>query len=289
MIRYREVNIKLAETKRVFLSGCSSAGKTFFAKRLIDSGFINSSRIYYYHPDFHESSPVDWGAIYQAGLPTLEDLLEIPPYSCLVFDDLYHECKDSKIIDYLFRVLSTKRKLHLIIMTQRYFSNGIYALNIRNSCNYHVLMRNADEHANYRAARTMNLDKELKVAKTATLNELYPYFFFDKTNFARVSGLQLYIDIFSKVFKIAMKNGVFFLISEPDFNKTFTKIDKQLASYEPPKSSLTQGDGENNKGESTKKASKPLENYFRQRHQIRRRVEQAIRRHQKRSFLQREN
>ena len=292
MIRYREININNPEIFRVFISGCSSAGKTFFAKRFIES--INTSRVYYFHPDFHEHNPVDWDAIYQPGLPTLEDLLEIPPYSCIVLDDLYHECKDSKVIDYLFRVLSTKRKLHLVIMTQRYFSNGTYSLNIRNSCNFHVLMRNADEHANYRAARTMNLDKEFKLAEKLTCSELYPYYVFDKTNYARVNGLQLYIDIFSKHLKVVMKTGLYYLISQQDFNQNFTKIDNQLARYEPPKSTTTDGpaaDGpaadktENTADENREKAL----DYFRQRHYIRRRVEQIIRRHKKRALFQREN
>ena len=121
MIRYREVNINTPEIWRVFISGCSSAGKTFFAKRLLESKTIKPSRVYYFHPDYHEVNPVDWDVLFQAGIPSLNDLMEMPKYSCIVLDDLYHDCKDSKVIDYLFRVLSSKRKLHVIIMTQRYF------------------------------------------------------------------------------------------------------------------------------------------------------------------------
>ena len=290
MIRYRELNINSPEIFRIFISGCSSAGKTFFAKRLIESNLIQTRRIYYFHPDFHEHNPVDWDAIYQPGLPTLEDLLEIPPYSCLVLDDLFHECKDSKIIDYLFRVLSTKRKLHLIIMTQRYFSNGVYSLNIRNSCNFHVLMRNADEHANYRAARTMNLDKEFKLAEKLTCSELYPYYVFDKTNYARVSGLQLYIDIFSKYLKVVMKTGLYYLISQSDFNQSFTKIDNQLAKYESKKSSVeTTGNKTENAADETGSNKTDPVNPYQQRHKIRRCIEQIVRRHQRRAFIQREN
>ena len=222
----------------------------------------------------------------------MEDLLEIPEFSCIVLDDLYHECKDSKTIDYLFRVLSTKRKLHVIIMTQRYFSNGVYALNIRNSCNYHVLMRNADEHANFRAARTMKLSQEFKLAESFTNRKLYPYYVFDKTNYARVSGIQLYIDIFSKHLKIVMKSGLYYLISQSDFNKTFEKIDNQLAQYEPSEStstnSETKTDTSHKPSEETDKTDS-IRNFFKERHQLRRRVEQIIRRHKKRSFLQRQD
>ena len=182
MIRYRAVNINSPEIFRIFISGCSSAGKTYFAKQLIDSGLIKSKYIYYFHPDIHEQNPVDWNVIFQAGVPELDDLLSLPEYSCVILDDLYHDCKDSKVVDYLFRVLSSKRKLHVIIMTQRYFSKGRFSLNIRNSCNFHVLMRNADEHANLRAARTMNLANEFKLAADTTSKDLYPYFLIDKTN-----------------------------------------------------------------------------------------------------------
>ena len=50
----------------------------------------------------------------------LNELLELPEYSCIILDDLYHECKDSKTIDYLLRVLSSKRKLHVIITNLTY-------------------------------------------------------------------------------------------------------------------------------------------------------------------------
>ena len=112
MIRYREIsNFEFAQIFRIFISGSSSAGKTYFAKTLLQQNLFQFSRVYYYHPDFHEHSPVSWHeefdkpVLYQAGIPTLKELLEIPEHSCLVFDDLFSQCCESKDIDYLFRVL----------------------------------------------------------------------------------------------------------------------------------------------------------------------------------------
>ena len=167
MIRYRELKVDFPDIWRVFISGCSAAGKTFFAKQLIESGYIKFKRIYYFHPDFHENSPIDWNRsdmIFIPGCPQMDDLLNIPEYTCVILDDLFAECKDSKTIDYLFRVLSSKKKLHCIIMTQRYFAEGSNGLNIRNSSNFHVLMNNADERTNLRVANTMNLRKEVNLA-----------------------------------------------------------------------------------------------------------------------------
>ena len=99
MIRYREIsNFHFASIFRVFLSGCSASGKTFFAHQLLQSNMINYNRVYYFHPDFHETAPVYWHntlkkpVLYHPGIPSLEELLEIPENSVLVFDDLMTQC-----------------------------------------------------------------------------------------------------------------------------------------------------------------------------------------------------
>ena len=232
MLRFRECSSVFPEIWRVFISGSSASGKTFFTHQLIESGLINFDRIYYFHPDFHETDPIQWNRndiIFSPGLPDTETILKIPENSIVILDDLFAEAKDSKTIDYLFRVLSSKRKLHCFIMTQRYFSNGVYTLNIRNSSNIHVLMRNADELSNFRVARSMNLKNELNFATEYTKNELYPYIFINRTNQARVNGVQVLIDIFSKFKKVIMKTGLFYLISERDFKQNFTPIDEHTA------------------------------------------------------------
>ena len=231
MFRFKEVKIKFSDIFRVFISGSSSAGKTYFAQKLLKANLFKFKRIYYFHPDFHETAPIDWPfkILFHAGLPSLEDLLAIPEHSCLILDDLFHECVNSSEIDYLYRVLSSKRKLHCIIMTQRYFAQGKFALNIRNSSNYHILMRNSDERTNLRAADTMNLKREIVKANDCNKREMYPYIFIDKTSQARVTGIKVYIDIFSKYRKIIMDSSLYHLISDKDFNERFRKIDINIA------------------------------------------------------------
>ena len=228
MFRYREVDLKYSDIFRVFISGSSSAGKTHFAHRLLKLNLFDYKMIYYFHPDSVNVQPVDWdyeNVIFIPGLPSLEDLLAIPPQSCLIFDDLFDECSNSKTVDYLYRVLSGKRTLHCMIMTQRYFARGTYSLNIRNSCNYHVVMRNADEHTNTRVADKMKLKTEIQKAIELTENELYPYIFIDLNNFSRLTGVKVYIDVFSKIKKVIMKSELYYLISERDFISSFKKLD----------------------------------------------------------------
>ena len=166
MININLVNREFPDIFRVFISGSSSSGKTFFARNLISEGLFKCNRIYYFHPDINETFPIDWEekldipVVIKTNLPTQKDILSYPEYSCLVIDDLYTQASVSKDIDYLFRVLSSKKKLHVIIMTQRYFAEKGNSLNIRNSSNFHVLLNNSDARFNLRVGHTMLLKKK---------------------------------------------------------------------------------------------------------------------------------
>lgn len=311
MIRYREVDLNFSDIWRVFISGSSSAGKTYFANQLLKLGLFQFDTIYYFHPDFHENQPVDWeykNIVFVPGLPSLDDLLAIAPNSCLIFDDLYEECSNDKNIDYLYRVLSTKRQLHCMIMTQRYYSQGKFSLNIRNSSNYHVLMRNADENTNLRVAHTMKLKPEIEKANELNENEMYPYIFIDCNNFSRLSGIKVFIDIFGKFKKVIMKSEAYALISIREFNSEFTKLGGNLAirnetsnkqgnrdnclEAETPKEKLagesretnsdSNGNGSRNSS-ANKSASRTTRNQ--KRDQFERSVRKIIHRYKKRSFL----
>ena len=309
MIRYREVDLNFSDIWRVFISGSSSAGKTYFANQLLKLGLFQFDTIYYFHPDFHENQPVDWeylNIVFVPGLPSLDDLLAIAPNSCLIFDDLFEECSNDKNIDYLYRVLSTKRQLHCMIMTQRYYSQGRFSRNIRNSSNYHVLMRNADENTNLRVAYTMKLKPEIEKANELNENEMYPYIFIDCNNFSRLSGIKVFIDIFGKIKKVIMKSESFALIPLRDFNSEFEKLSENLAirneasnkqgnrgnclEAKTPKEKITGEPTERNTGSTTtngsaanKSASRTARNQ--KRDQFERSVRKVIHRYKKRSFL----
>ena len=157
-------------------------------------------------------------------------------------------------------------------MTQRYFSSGTYALNIRNSSNIHVLLRNADEMSNLRVARSMGLKNEFNIALQETKNLIYPYILINRTNEARTNQIQIFIDIFSKNRKVVMSAGVFYLISARDFNLNYRKIDEITAIK---------------KEEHPLKTS--MKNVKHEKHESKldfeRRVKKIIRRYRKRSFI----
>ena len=227
LIKTKLIEANYPEIWRIFISGSSSAGKTYFAKQLLASKLFDVKRIYYFHPDIHESFPIDWcndfntEIVCQAGLPTLEDIDQMPKHSVIVLDDLFTEVAKSELMSYLFRVLSSKKKLHLMVMTQRYYAEGAQGLNIRNCSNYHVLMSNADARTNMRVAFSMGLDKDVRAAIKANEKKLYPYIVIDRTNYARVNGLQVYIDILDKFMKVIIDGVIKVLVPEKEFNENW--------------------------------------------------------------------
>ena len=297
MIRYREISsFKFAPIFRVFISGCSASGKTFFAHQLLQSNLIEYDRVYYFHPDFHEHSPVNWQetlskpVLYHPGIPSLEELLEIPENSVLVFDDLMTQCCEAKQIDYLFRVLSSKRKLNVIIMTQRYFSNGRNGLSIRNSSNYHVLLRNADARTNLLVANSMQLKSEITRAQADNKSRLYPYIFIDRTNEARVNNLQIYTNLFSTHKEVIIGSMKYYLISESDFNQQYHCVGENLARLNENKTDeLSTGKSKSRAESIESEKCRKYQSIVRERRQTRRRIDQevqsALRRHKIHSKL----
>ena len=300
MLRYRELEIGFFGIKRVFISGSSTAGKTYFARQLIENSFIQCKRVYYFHPDIQENFPVDWEdhldkpICFQAGIPNEQDLLAMPHHSCIILDDLFTECCNNRIIDYLFRVLSSKRNLNVVIMTQRYFAEGSNGLNIRNNCNYHVLMANGDERTNLRVANMMLCRDSIKKAIEINKQKLYPYIFIDKTNTARVAGVQVYTDLFGRYKQVVVDSMIYYLISESDFKAHFKSIDTHTAVNVDSKSR------EDSRSRSTTTSTNPLEESeqkkekstpkcpgytLSQRRQLDSKIRQALRRYKIRSKL----
>ena len=239
LIKTKIIEANYPEIWRIFISGSSSAGKTYFAKQLLASKLFDVKRIYYFHPDIHESFPVDWcndsdtEIVCQAGLPTLEDIDQMPKHSVVVLDDLFTEVAKSELMSYLFRVLSSKKKLHLIVMTQRYYAEGAQGLNIRNCSNYHVLMSNADARTNMRVAFSMGLEKDVRAAIKANEKKLYPYIVIDRTNYARVNGLQVYIDILDKFMKVIIDGTFKVLVPEKEFKENWELVSDGYAKPKP--------------------------------------------------------
>ena len=212
--------------------------------------------------DYSLSMPV----VYTSEFPTTEDLCQIPENSCLVFDDLIEECVFSKTIDYLFRVLSRKKRLHVIIMSQTYYPKGRYTISIRNCSDYHVLMRNSDESITRRVATSLGLKTEIIKATEINSGKLHSYIFVDRTNQARVNNLEVYVDVLSRIRIAVRKSMKFYLLAEQDFKQCFTVKDCDLAEYANTK--IEKSDTTNTSTDTEKRR--------RDRHFIKRQIKRAL-------------
>ena len=226
MLRIKNIDLTYPEIWRVFISGSSSSGKTHFARQLLQAKLFKQSNIIYCHPDIEEDFPTDWNdhfsnVIFECGLPNLADLLALPPYSVIVLDDLFDEAAKSKDMSYLFRVLSSKKKLHVIIMTQRYYEGGSPGLTLRNSSTHHILMNNSDARTNVRVGCSMGLKREVLKANEMNKSKLYPYIAIDRTNHARINDTQVYTDILSPVKEIVIGCQAMNIHYKHDFDKKY--------------------------------------------------------------------
>ena len=225
---------------RIFVSGSSQSGKTYFSRELLNNPEIFKKPIKsvrYCHPDYLTDLPVDWHntlnvpVSYQAGIPSLDEMCNLEPDTCLVLDDLYEEAIQSRPVDYLFRVLSGKKNISVIIMSQRYFAHGRFGMNIRNNCNFTVMMRNSDGRVNLRIAQNMSLIQAFNKAVEDVYSEnYYPYIFVDSSPRGLVSNYRLYTDIFSTVQTVFTHKGMkAYIINEHDFLANFDIINNITA------------------------------------------------------------
>ena len=231
---------KFAYPFRIFVSGSSQSGKTYLTEKILKNRDLfeqKFNRVMYFHPDYLEDCPVEWHQTfsvpvsYHSGLPSLKDLCELEPNTCIILDDLYEESVNSKAIDYLFRVLSGKKNLSVMILSQRYFASGKFAMNIRNNCNFTILLRNVDSKINSRIASLMGLTHSVKRAMESVYEDNYwPYIFIDSTPRGQVTKYRVFTNIFGDYLEVFSDEGMkAYVIAEKDFLKFFKVRENKLA------------------------------------------------------------
>ena len=127
----------------------------------------------------------------------------------------------------VFKVISGKNNLNIIVVTQNYFQQGKYSRDIRNSCNYVCLFRNCgDSSLNCRVAQCLGLRKAYEAAERHSMeNDIYPYFFCDQTQRAQLSTFRLYTNIISPIrtcYSIFGMRG--YIVNESDFRRKFQTL-----------------------------------------------------------------
>jgi len=190
------------------------------------------SAVIYYYPCYLKEPPVNWHETlnipvsYHVGLPSKGELVELPKRACVVIDDSFDEAIQSSAIDHLFRVISGKRNICVIIMTQNNFTKGRYGRDIRNSCNFSVLFRNCcDTSINENVARMAGLRKAYSAASRDQDGTKYPYMFLDQSQQGQLSPFRLYTSLFGDYKIVWSFDGMKgYVIGAPDFESVFNAI-----------------------------------------------------------------
>ena len=238
LVQYKEKEFKFAEIFRVIISGSSGVGKTSLVKKLIQAKLFNTNRVVLCHPDAFETVPVDWHntldteVVYKIGLPDVDYLKALPEYTTIVIDDLFDKAISSQTIDYLVRVLSSKRKLHVFLLAQHYFAKGRLGVSIRDSCNYHVLMPGNNRSIDV-VARNFKLTEEITEAEMFNREKQFPYIFIARDNIARAANIQVFVEVLDKFKLVIVGQMKYYLVAKTDFDTCLKVKDSHVAKYVP--------------------------------------------------------
>ena len=233
-------NIHFAKPMRAIFSGSSQSGKTHligeilkYQKRIFGSEF---SSVKYYYPEYLDECPVNWHTFldipitYESGFPTKDHILDLSSNSLLVIDDNMKKVVNSELMRQLFNVISGKKNISVICVTQNYFTQGPYSRDIRNSANYVALFRNcADANLNKRVTTAFGLGTAYKAAKQANFDtKIYPYMFIDQTQRAQLSNYRLFVNIFDKIKIVFSSTGMKgYILGKQDFDLAYTIIQEK--------------------------------------------------------------
>ena len=235
--------VEFFKPMRAIFSGSSQSGKTFLIGKMLEKQKVlfggEFELVKYYYPEYLEESPVNWHEnistpiTYTAGFPSKQDILELPENSLLIIDDNMKKVVNSELMRQFFNVISGKRNISIIVVTQNYFTQGQFSRDIRNSSNIVCLFRNcADATLNTRVARAFKLEKAYQAAENEVfVNNIYPYVFIDQSQRSQLSSYRVYTDILSKVkvaYSVAGMKG--YILNETDFKKIYKVIEEKPRS-----------------------------------------------------------
>ena len=238
-----KVSYFIEKPLRAFVCGSSQSGKTYFLRKLLENQetVFGSSfdHIIYHYPCFLSelpfdatekiSTPIKFGQ----GIPTKEEISRLPRNTLVVLDDLGDYIMKSELVSSLYKVISGKREISVISISQNFFLQGPFSREIRNSCNAFFLFRNSsDATINIRACRALGVKNAFLAAEKDTFTTtLYPYCYISATHQSQVSSFRLYTNILDKFRTCYNESGMKgYVIPESEFLQKFNIIKETLSS-----------------------------------------------------------
>lgn len=236
-------HVEFFKPLRAIFSGSSQSGKTHLIGKMLEKQNQlfgeHFDSVKYYYPEYLEECPVVWHEkittpiTYTAGFPSKQDILELSQNSLIIIDDNMKKVVNSELMRQFFNVISGKRNISIIVVTQNYFTQGQFSRDIRNSSNVVCLFRNcADATLNIRVARAFKLEKAYEAAEADIFcDQIYPYVFIDQSQRSQLSGYRVYTDILSKIkvaYSVTGMKG--YILNEIDFKRIYKVIEEKPRS-----------------------------------------------------------
>lgn len=228
---------------RAIFAGSSQSGKTFMIGQILkfQSEIFKGKFdfVKYYYPTFLDEAPVDYHTLtntpisYNAGFPTKSEILALPENALVIIDDQSDTAVKSDLVSQIFKVISGKKKMSIILVTQNYFMQGKHSREIRNSCNYVGLFRNCcDNSLNSRVTQAFGLKAAFEAAEREVCGcQVYPFVFIDQTQRGQISPYRLYTKIIGPYKEAFSKTGMRgYIISEEDFRAGYSIISEKSGS-----------------------------------------------------------
>ena len=121
-------DFKFTLPMRAIFAGSSQSGKTFMIGKIIENAVKlfgkNFSAIKYFYPEYLDETPAEFHRStrspisYNSGFPKKNDVLSLPSSSLIIIDDMAVQAVKSDLISQIYKVISGKKDLSIILVTQ---------------------------------------------------------------------------------------------------------------------------------------------------------------------------
>ncbi len=174
----------------IMISGCTSSGKTTWAKRVLEhkEELFDPPpyRVLYCYgedqPLFEDMKRTMKSVAFHKGLPTRDDIEELADgkHHLVVLDDLMADIVKDETIQHLFTRGSHHKNVSVLYLSQNTFCQGKCSRNISLNCAYLVLFKNPrDLYQIQLIGRQIGLPRTLSEAYEDCMKELYGYLVID--------------------------------------------------------------------------------------------------------------
>ena len=171
-----KVDFALSYPFRILIGGSLNSGKSTFVANLLKTKYAkNIVKVYFYGEENH--------TVYQSkiGLPKS---LDFPRHSCIIIDNQYSKCINSKNVKKLFDK-SEKQKWSIIVTSRDLSEAGQFSHYIMTNSNYIAVSTTTNRIFNRRLAEDLDFKLPFKVAFDDVKDKAFSFLMFNQSEDAK--------------------------------------------------------------------------------------------------------